>query len=438
MRPGLIARLRRIAPVLTSAARRALSHLLGLLATARRWWPRTRPAIPAVPRAERRRLGESLMDRRSLSSADLEDALEMQKATRLPLGEVLTVTGMVPAGEVAEALGEQLEMRAVMPDPQRVPRALLARLAESDAEALGLLPLAVDPRGHAVVAFSSEPAPEVCARVEQWLGCRIVPVLATASAIARARRQAYRRLLDSEDSLFEYRPVHPGDVDVELLRRLGYGFCAFYGLVPLRKGSERVAIASAFPLPMTILAPGFARLRMAPEAVLAPSLDVRVALAAAGRAAWPAESGIDGAELRTLAGEPTHAEVLPVLSQLARQLGQSPIDYLESAERLSVADAARLRAKTFGLALVRRRDVKPAAAHPGLLPPGLAERHDIHVDQVGPRLLVLASPRPTPRLAAEIAALFPTVAIAWEVLMPDDADWSEPVTPRKPSSVRSN
>jgi hypothetical protein len=48
----------------------------------------------------------------------------------------------------------------------------------------------------------------------------------------------------------------------------------------------------------------------------------------------------------------------------------------------------------------------------------MAERHGVHVLGAGPGSLVLAAPRPTPRLAAEMAALFPTLAIVWQVLGP--------------------
>jgi adsorption protein B len=502
MKFKLVGRLYGAAHAALSVPRLVLGNLIGLFATGRAVsmyighrltgkplrWLKTQHAFPShdVLRAERRRLGQFLIDRQALSTGDLDRALELQKASNLPLGEVLTVTGLVAAHEVVRALGEQFEMSTADPDPMAVPRVLLERLPESAAVVLEALPLAIDARGSARVAFAAEPSAKVRQLVEQWLRCRIVPVLANSAAIARARRQAYRRLCEPEGAavtlplgealvaaghletgvlpaLLEeqretgerlgellvrkglvspsviaealdarrrtaalaYRAVRPEDVDVDLLIRLGYGLCAFYGLVPLRGSSagKRIALASAFPIHRSVLRRCHRRLGRTPVAVLAPSLDVRVALAACGQDAWPVALGeaggaLDGAELRALAAEPWFAAELMPLSRRARSRGQSPLDYLESIGRLSPMASARWRAKTLGLSLLAG-DATPANDFRiGLLPPGMAERHGVHVLHAGPGSLVLAAPRPTPRLAAEMAALFPTLAIVWQVLGP--------------------
>ncbi len=151
---------------------------------------------------------------------------------------------------------------------------------------------------------------------EQQLGCRVVPELASAAAIARARRRAYRRLVEDEavagtqplgetlvaeghlsadllPALLEeqrdtgerlgellvrkglvrpeliagalrarsrterlgYRPVRPDEVDVDRLRLLGYGLCAFYGVVPLTGSApgKPVVLASASPVHPLVL-----------------------------------------------------------------------------------------------------------------------------------------------------------------------------------------
>ncbi len=499
MKFGFVRRLYGAAHGALSLPRLFLGNLISLFATGRAAkmytghkltgkplrWLKTAHAFPSheVLRAERRRLGEFLLDRQALSAEDLDRALELQKATSLPLGEVLTLTGVVPANEVARALGEQLEMSAVEPDPRQVPRALLERLPESDAEALEALPLSMDAAGSAHVAFAADPTPEVRRLCEERLGCRVVPQLASPAAIARARRQAYRRLVEPDapdgrplgetlvaeghlasdllPALLEeqrstgerlgellvrkglvapaviaralrnptaplgYRPVRPEEVDVELLRRLGYGLCAFYGIAPLRDRlpGRPAVLAAASPLHPLVLRRCEERLEMSVETVLAPVLDVRVALAAAGTAAWPvavgqAGSGLDGAELRVLAEEPALAADLMLIAARARRAGQSPLDHLENLGRLTAMDAARLRARTLGLGLLLREEAPAHEGRTGLLPPRMAALHGIRVQQAGPRALVLAAPRPTARLAAEMAALFPAMAIAWQVLAP--------------------
>jgi bacteriophage N4 adsorption protein B len=500
MKFGFVGRLYGAAQAALSLPRLFLGNIISLFATGRAVnmyaghrltgkplrWLKTKHAFPSheVLRAERRRLGEFLLDRRALSADDLDRALELQKATRLPLGEVLSITGVVPAREVRRALGEQLEMSAVEPDPRQVPRALLERLPEAQAEALEILPLSMDAAGSAHVAFAADPTPEVRRLCEQQLGCRVVPELASAAAIARARRQAYRRLVEddrpgtqplgetlvaeghlSADQLpalldeqrdtgerlgellvrkglvrpeliagalrarsrtqLGYRPVRPEEVDVERLRLLGYGLCAFYGIVPLTGSApgKPVVLASASPVHPMVLGRCQERLGAPVEAVLAPGLNLRVALAAGGTAAWPvalgqAGSGMDGAELRVLAEEPAFGPALMAIAGRARRAGQSPLDHLENTGQLTGTEAARLRARTLGLGLVRPEDAPVHEGRAGLLPPGIAALHGIRVQQAGPGALVMTAPRPTARLAAEVAALFPAMAIAWQVLAP--------------------
>jgi adsorption protein B len=498
MKFQLVRRLYGLGHALLSAPRLVLGNVIGLWATARAVsmyvghritgkplrWLKTKHAFPnhEVLRAERRRLGEFLLDRQALSERDLTQALQLSQATSLPLGEVLRVTGVVQAEEISRALGEQLEMTTVEPDPTDVPRALLARLPEATADELQLLPLSLDEQGAARVAFAAEPGPEVQQLVERALGCRIVPLLAGGPALARARRRAYRqlhggqaqprplgatlvaagqlensalqaalaeqrktgerlgdvlvrkRLVEAEtiaQALDErravclgYRRVAPDEVDIEGLTRLGYGLCAFYGLVPLRGHTpgHTVALASAFPLHPDVLRTCAHRLGVVAAPLLAPSLDVRLALAAGSCEAWPvalgeAVGGMDGAEIRALAGEPSLAPELMSLARQARLAGQSPIDHLEAGGRLSAFEASRLRARSLGLTMFVRAvgPARPAAAA-GLLPPDLVDRHGLLVRKRDDRSLLLAAPRPTPALAAELASLFPSLAIAWQVL----------------------
>jgi bacteriophage N4 adsorption protein B len=504
MKVGLVARLYGLAQGLLSAPRLVLGNFIGLWATGRAVsmylshrltgrplrWLKTTHAFPSheMLRAERRRLGEFLLDRRALSADDLDQALELQRATSLPLGEVLTVTGVVPAREVSRALADQLEMTTVEPDFTRVPRALLERLPEEMAEALELLPLSRDGSDAAQVAFAADPLPKLRQLVEEKLGCRVVPVLASGPTIARARRRAYRTLLEqpcerteakspplgaalvaaghldqaglatalaeqqetgerlgdlllrrslvSSEAIAQalnarrsslrlpYRAVRPEEVDVEALTRLGYGLCAFYSLVPLLRSApgDALALAAGFPLHPQVLRSCAHRLGVATSSILAPTLDVRLALAIGSRQAWPvnvgeAVGGMDGAELRLLAQEPqVAAERLMSLAGRARKGGRSPIDQLEDTAQLTPLAAARLRSRTLGLTLFVSDKGTVSDASGGLLPPGLAQRHGILVRRSGPDELLLAAPRPTPRLAAELAALFPAKAIAWQVL----------------------
>ena len=66
------------------------------------------------------------------------------------------------------------------------------------------------------------------------------------------------------------------------------------------------------------------------------------------------------------------------------------------------------------MALAQPSQLDPDGAY-DWLPPGWALRDDIQLVDLSPGSLVVAAPRPTPRLAREIATLFPDAAIAWRV-----------------------
>ena len=53
------------------------------------------------------------------------------------------------------------------------------------------------------------------------------------------------------------------------------------------------------------------------------------------------------------------------------------------------------------------------------MPPELRGPRPIHVRSVDDRALVLATARPSPRLARAVATLYPGWAIAWEVSLPE-------------------
>jgi hypothetical protein len=463
-------------------------------------WLKTAHAFPSadVLRQYQRRLGELLIDRQGLTAEDLDGALKLQDKTGLKLGEVLTITGLVTQRELAEVLGQQLDLTVEELDAFAIPLSLLQRLPEADAALLNVLPIGLEDEGTIRVAVSEPQDAEHRVRLESLLHSRVAYVFAEAEALKRARDRAYRRLFSASEGwaseqaplratmtmvgmaaharprLGDYlvanghlsteqlaaaveeqsrtgemmgellvrrglataeaigealavrrwggfRPIDPTEVDPAALRRVGYGLCALYAVAPLKTARPGipVPVASASPMHPELRLLVEARLQSPCIPFMAPSLDVRRGLAVAGREAWPegmveGVSGMDGVELQAIVNDPGWEGDTAELARAARAAGRSPVEYLLGMDEVSPDMAARLRARALGVPLASAASLDELSGHEWL-PPGWALRDDLQLLEVRPGNIVIAAPRPTPRLAREIATLFPDTAIAWRV-----------------------
>ncbi len=440
-------------------------------------WLKTDHAFPSadVLKTYKKRLGELLIETGGLKPDDLEMALGLQRRTGTKLGEILSLSGAVTSRAVAEAIGEQLDMAVADPDPYAVPLALLGQLPEADAERLGVLPLAKQGPDTVQLAAAVPPTAEARAELERRFHARVMFFFAAEEAIASARRRAYSRLAfgDSdratgsrlgerlvdgghvtrealEEALAEqratgarlgeilihrgvvsaavlghliagaeggFREVGPDEADPEALRKIGYGFCALHALVPLRGAGRQgaVRVAAAEKLHRSVrdrLEAALGRV----EICTAPAIDVRVALAVAARRAWPdgiaaGVDGLDGAELQAIS-RARFPVGLADLAEGARREGRSPIEHLSRLGHASPEEVQRLRAGAYGLAL-SERDGERHPAGPSLAPFEAVSSEGVEVIERDGGAFVLAAPHPSPRLAREVASLFPDAAIAW-------------------------
>ncbi len=448
MKVWLVGRLYGAAQGLLSVPRMVLGNLIALAAVTRAVsqyvdhrrtgaplrWLKTAHVFPTPEalRAPRPELGALLVEQRALGEDELARALALQQRTRLPLGEILVISGSVSEARVVRALGEVLDMPATTPDPGTIPRRLLALLPERQAEQLDVLPLEGGAGEPVVVAVTAPLAGGARARLEERFGGEVRPVLVSPAALRWARARAYRGLLAApshaapgrrlgerlvtqgalaparRDEAIEeqaetgemlgeillrrracapfavfdalsrggtaFRGVRLDEIDLEALRQLGCGLCALHLVVPLRRSRGTRVVASAHPVHPQVLQRIEERLGAPVVPVLAPSFELGLAIGLASRGTAPAGLGaLDADEL--------------------------------SAIGIRVTAGPR-----------------PA----GVLPPGLAEAHGICVQHVGERSLVLACRAPTSRLAREVARLFPTWAIAWQILGPKQADTTDP------------
>lgn len=463
---------------LTATARAVRQYAVHALTGKPLRWSKTAHEYPSfeVLASHHCRLGEFLVERGQLAAADVDTALRLQAGTDLHLGEVIAASGMMSSRAVVRALGETLVIPTVEPRPEDVPLALLWRLPEPVAAELEAVPVAIEGDGRAVIAMPRVPRADEVDRLVAAVRGPVRIALAERDGIRRARWRAYRRLVEidpdrpherlgavllargvivradldaalaeqletgerlgellirqgsaSPDAIaralpaprLPYRAIAPADIAVQVLRQIGYGLAGLYQLAPLCSGGELV-VACPFPVHPIVLDEVARRTgRSRVEAALAPGLAVRVALAVAGREAWPDRAqlrvpGFDGEELAALLDEAALAGDAANVIGVAAHLGMSPIDHLETTGRVSHGHAVRLRARALGLPVATLDDCRCSAAD--VLPPELVCAHHIHVQDADARGLVLAAPRPTPRLAHQVAELFVERAIAWRVL----------------------
>ncbi len=418
------------------------------------------------------RLGELLVNREGLSRDDLTRALALQERTGEPLGEVLTLSGVMSGWQLVRALGAQWSIPVVEPDPALAPLSLLDRLPEAEADELNVLPAALGDDGIATVISARPLQMDEKARLEARLGARIRIACAPEAAIRHARARAYRRdpgehaqrlgerlvalgiltpealtralemQRESHELLGEllvreglvppeeiaragqgtlhggFRALKPDDCDPDALVEIGYGFCALHTLVPLRGRDGVLEVASAFPLHADTIRVLSARGRRKTHIVLAPATDVLLGLHLAAQSAWPngiaaGVGGADGAELdaaqRLLRLDDADLNRAVVAARLA---GVAPIDHLSQTGAVTPLQYMWLLARAYGLSDA------PETAHMAgntTLPPSLVAAHGLSVLRAGVEGITIATARPRPELARHIASLFPDRPVAWRL-----------------------
>jgi type IV pilus assembly protein PilB len=153
-------------------------------------------AAPVVPQPSRpdgwQRLGELLMERKSVSTQQVSEALLQQSASGKRVGMLLVELGAINERDLAEALAEQLSLALVdlgseTPDPDAV---LL--IPESMARAHLCIPMMRTE--DAVVVAVADPGDALVHQLTQHIGLDVTLVIAPASEVRYAIDNSYRSL----------------------------------------------------------------------------------------------------------------------------------------------------------------------------------------------------------------------------------------------------
>ena len=159
-------------------------------------WDKTDHAYPTESELVRfrRRLGDLLLDRRFITVNQLDDALEKQKQSGLPLGRVLVDMGYIGDEDLLQILGFQFSLQTTDVDPYAVDLETLALISEDLAVKYQIFPLEVLSSGAIAAAVDQLPVQDDIRKLEQELGRPLELRLTTRGELAFAVRRGYARL----------------------------------------------------------------------------------------------------------------------------------------------------------------------------------------------------------------------------------------------------
>lgn len=145
-----------------------------------------------APPGRRRRLGDLLIEAGLISETQLKAGLNEQRKWGGRLGRTVVELGFVTETAIGQVLAKQLELPSVDLDTMLLPDAAPTWLRLDLCERYGVFPLAINPAARAINIATSDPTNlEHLQAVEFATNLKVMPTVATASAIERAIRKYY-------------------------------------------------------------------------------------------------------------------------------------------------------------------------------------------------------------------------------------------------------
>ncbi len=180
-----------------AASARACYLYAGYLATGRALgWEKTKHKFPSEKelKAFHSKLGDLLVERRHITRAELNRALELQAESGRPLGAILVEAGLVEETSLIQTLGAQLQLSTREIDPYRVPLELLEQVPRELAVRYSVFPAGIADDGRLLLAIDHPLEPAELAAIEGELEQPVTQCLSTHSDITFAIQRGYERL----------------------------------------------------------------------------------------------------------------------------------------------------------------------------------------------------------------------------------------------------
>jgi adsorption protein B len=164
-------------------------------------WEKTKHSFPTQVElaAFHSRLGELLVEKRHVTSRQLEEALSRQRGAHRPLGSILVEMGLVGEDELVQVLGLQLRLSPREIDPYQTPLELLEILPRATAVKYSVYPLELRADGALVVATDSIVTVQQLEQLKEAVERKVELSLCTRSDVGFAIRRGYDRLSEADE-----------------------------------------------------------------------------------------------------------------------------------------------------------------------------------------------------------------------------------------------
>lgn len=145
-----------------------------------------------APPGRRRRLGDLLIEAGLISDTQLKAALNEQRKWGGRLGRTVVEMGFVTETAIGQVLANQLELPAIDLDTAELPAEAPSWLRLDLCERYGVFPVNINPGARTISIATSDPTNvEHLQALEFATNSKVLPTVATASAIERAIRRHY-------------------------------------------------------------------------------------------------------------------------------------------------------------------------------------------------------------------------------------------------------
>jgi len=146
-------------------------------------------------------IGQILRERGLIRPQDLKEALESQKVSGLPLGQILINLGYIGEDDLLKALGVQARMETVDLEKISIPQEILDKIPGSIARLYNIAPISFK-RNTLTVAISDPLNFSILDDLRFMFNCNIKGKLATQKSILNTIKKYYGTESDTVDDIF--------------------------------------------------------------------------------------------------------------------------------------------------------------------------------------------------------------------------------------------